>query len=354
MTAMLTELKAPAARPGALQIDAPHVIAAILLLLFPLVASPFFTFQIGAYSLLIGTVSLSVMVLGGYGGMVSLAQMAVAGIAGYVVAILGQNGSGVMGLGWPWWLTVPVAILFGAIASALVGLLSVRTAGIYTIMITLAIATAFFYFVRQNYALFNGFNGFHGVEPPRIFGLYLRDPVPFYYLALFAAGLFYAAVVYASRSTFGLTLQAVRDNPRRMRAIGFNVAGHRVFAFFLAGLIAATAGVLLVWFNGQITPGSVSVSAAVDSLVITVVGGMRRPSGPFLGAVLFALLQNFAVDLISPERFNTVIGLVFLVIVLVSPSGLLGLAEKLRSAAPSSSLRETSPREGTSAAGGQK
>ncbi len=204
------------------------------------------------------------MLLGGYGGMVSLAQMTVAGIAGYAVAILGQNGSGVMGLGWPVWLAVPVAILLGSLAGALIGLLAVRTAGIYTIMITLAIATAFFYFVRQNYALFNGFNGFHGVEPPRIFGLYWRDPVPFYYLSLAVAAFFYAAVVYGRRSTFGLTLQAIRDNPRRVRALGFNVPAHRVFAFFLAGVIASTAGVLMVWFNGQISPGSVSVSAAVD------------------------------------------------------------------------------------------
>ena len=80
-----------------------------------------------------------------------------------------------------------------------------RTAGIYTIMITLAIATAFFYFVRQNYALFNGFNGFHGVEPPTLLRPLLRDPVPFYYLSLAVAAFFYAAVVYAARSTFGLT-----------------------------------------------------------------------------------------------------------------------------------------------------
>ena len=152
MTAIDTGVAAPGVRPDTIKVDATHVVAGIALIAFPFFASPFFTFQIGAYALLLGTVSLSVMVLGGYGGMVSLAQMMVAGIAGYTVAILGQNGSNVMGLGWPWWLTVPAAILLGATASALVGFLAVRTAGIYTIMITLAIATAFFYFVRQNYA----------------------------------------------------------------------------------------------------------------------------------------------------------------------------------------------------------
>src|SRR3546814_18562937 len=87
-----------------------------------------------------------------------------------------------MGLGWPWWVTVPVAILGAALFGTLIGLISVRTEGIYTIMITLAIAVAFSYFVRQNYDLFNGFNGYAGVAPPTLLGIYWRDPVPFYYL----------------------------------------------------------------------------------------------------------------------------------------------------------------------------
>ena len=181
------------------------------------------------------------MLLAGYG--VSLAQLTVAGITAYLVAILGDNSVGVMGLGWPWWLTVPAAILAGAVLGALIGAISVRTEGIYTIMITLAIAVVSFFFVRQNYVLFNGWTGFAGVEPPTLFGIYWRDPVPFYYLSLLVAGGFFCAVAYVSRSTFGLGLQAIRDNPRRMRALGFDVALHRIFAFFLAGLIAATAGV---------------------------------------------------------------------------------------------------------------
>ncbi|HVJ34721.1 MAG TPA: branched-chain amino acid ABC transporter permease [Terriglobia bacterium] len=328
-----------AASARRLPFDAGYLLLAIALLLYPAVASPFFTFQIGGYTLILGTIALSLMVLAGYGGMVSLSQMTVAGIAGYTIAIFGTNTSGVMGLGWPWWIIVPLAIFIGALASALIGMLAVRTAGIYMIMITLAIATAFFYFVRQNYALFNGFNGFHGINPPTALGVHWRDPVPFYYLALAVATFFFIVVTYAQRSTFGLSLQAIRDNPRRMRAIGFDVAAHRVFAFFLAGVIAATAGVLLVWFNGQITSGTVDVNAAIDVLVVAVVGGLRKPIGPYLGALLFALLQNFAIDLIDPERFNTVIGLVFLLIIFFSPDGLLGLWERLRTTTMNKSLR---------------
>ena len=306
-------------------------LALVFLVAYPSFASNFFIFQIGAYSLILGTISLSLMMLAGYGGMVSLAQLTVAGFAGYLVAILGDNSVGVMGLGWPWWLTVPAAILTAALLSAFIGAISVRTEGIYTIMITLAIAVAFFYFVRQNYVLFNGFTGFAGVEPPDLFGVYWRDPVPFYYLSLLVAGGFFWAVHYASRSTFGLSLQAIRDNPRRMRALGYDVTLHRIVAYVLSGLIAGTAGVLMVWFNGRISPGSVGIDVVIDILVIAVVGGMRHPVGPFLGAIVFVLLENFAIDLIDRERFNTVIGVAFLLVVLFSPDGLLGLWVRFRS-----------------------
>ena len=301
------------------------------LLAYPGLASDFFTFQIGAYSLILGTIALSLMMLGGLGGMVSLAQLTVAGLAAYLMAIFGENSVGVLGLGWPWWVTGLVAISVAAIFSAFVGAISVRTEGIYTIMITLAIAVAFFFLVRQNYVIFNGWTGFAGIEPPTLFGIYWRDPTPFYYLSLAIAAFFYWSVVYCSRSTFGLALQAIRDNPRRMHSLGFNVALHRVTAYFLAGIIAGTAGVLLAWFNGRVSPGSVGVDVAIDILVIAVVGGMRHPIGPFAGAVLFVLLQNFAIDLIDRERFNTVIGLVFFLVVLFSPDGLLGIWSNLRS-----------------------
>ena len=306
------------------------IIVAVFLIAYPGFTSDFFTFQIGAYSLILGTIALSLMMLAGYGGMISLAQMTVAGFAGYLVAILGDNSVGVMGLGWPWWLTIIVAISLAGLFSAFIGAIAVRTEGIYTIMITLAIAVAFFYFVRQNYIIFNGFTGFAGVEPPTIFGVYWRDPIPFYYLSLTIAVISLWAVFYISRSTFGLSLQAIRDNPRRMRTLGFNVAAHRIFAYFLSGIIAATAGVLMVWFNGRISPGSVGVEVVIDILVIAVLGGLRHPIGPFLGAILFVLLENFAIDLIDRERFNTVIGLAFLLIVLFSPDGLLGLWRRIR------------------------
>ncbi|MFN9452264.1 MAG: ABC transporter permease subunit, partial [Rubrivivax sp.] len=131
-------------------LSARHVFVLLGVLLLPFVATPFLTYQVAAQSLIFGLIALSLSFLAGYGGMVSLAQMSVAGMAGYAVAVLGVSGTATS-LGWAWWVVVPAALLIAVICSTLIGWLSVRTDGIDTIMITLAIGVAFYDLVLQNY-----------------------------------------------------------------------------------------------------------------------------------------------------------------------------------------------------------
>ena len=309
--------------------------AALVLITMPAFASNFVLFQIFGWTFILGMIGLSLMFLAGYGGMVSLIQMTVAALAGYMVAILGVSGVAQISLGWPWWLYIPVAILVAALFGTLVGALAVRTEGIYTIMITLAVAAAFFYFTRQNYGIFNGYTGFNRVIPPELFGIDWRQATPFYYLTLGLAALSYGSVVYVSRSPFGLALQGVRDNPRRMGALGFSVTAHRIFAYTFASVIAAVGGILLVWQNAQVSPGTAGIPQVIDILVIAVVGGVKRPIGPFIGALIYVLLRVFSPDVLlavglSGERFKLLIGFGFLAIVFFSPDGVLGLWEKFQ------------------------
>jgi branched-chain amino acid transport system permease protein len=308
-----------------------HLVVLVAVLLYPFVASPFFTYQIGAQSLALGLIALSLTFLGGYGGMVSLAQMTVAGLAGYAVAIYGTSSMANLSLGWPWWLAVPFALFWATVFAAVVGWLSVRTEGIYTIMITLAIGVAFFYLAQQNYTVFNGFGGFSKIAAPEVSGIDFREPVPFYFVALACALAGYFLVKHLVRAPFGVALQGIRDNPRRMASLGYNVTAHRVAAYAVSGLLAAVGGVLMVWYNGRISPGTVNLAQMIGILVIAVLGGMRHPIGAFIGAIVYVLLQNFAIDLFIRERFNLVIGGVFLAIVLFSPDGLLGLWAMFRS-----------------------
>jgi branched-chain amino acid transport system permease protein len=308
-----------------------HLVVLAAVVAYPFLASPFFTYQIGAQSLALGLIALSLTFLGGYGGMVSLAQMTVAGLAGYLVAIFGTSSMVSISLGWPWWLAVPFALLGAMVFAAAVGWLSVRTEGIYTIMITLAIGVAFFYLAQQNYTVFNGFQGLSKIAAPELAGIDFREPVPFYFVALGCALAGYFLVKHLVRAPFGIALQGIRDNPRRMASLGYHVTAHRVAAYAVAGLLAAVGGVLMVWYNGRISPGTVNLAQMISILIIAVLGGMKHPIGAFVGGVVYVLLQNFAIDLFVRERFNLVIGGVFLAIVLFSPDGLLGLWAKLRS-----------------------
>jgi branched-chain amino acid transport system permease protein len=310
-------------------VGARHTAVLAFVLIYPFVATPFFTFQIGGQALALGLIALSLSFLAGYGGMVSLAQMTVAGVAGYCVAIFGASATPIS-FGWPWWVVVPISIAVATIFSALVGWLSVRTEGIYTIMITLAMGVAFYYLALQNYSVFNGFQGFQKVYPPTVLGIDWREPTPFYFLSLSMSLLGYFAVKWLVRTPFGLSLQGVRDNPRRMNSLGFNVVAHRVLAYAVAGVIASVGGILLVWYNGLITPNSMNTGWLINILVIAILGGLKHPIGAFIGAIVFVLLQTFAIDVIDRERFNLVIGIVFLGIVLFSPAGLVGLWAWLR------------------------
>lgn len=315
------------------RIPTPYWIVGVLLLIMPALASDFTLYQVFGWTFILGMIALSLMFLAGYGGMVSLVQMSVAAMAGYMVAIFGDSAITDISFGWPWYIAIPLALLIAMLFGTIVGSLAVRTEGIYTIMITLAVAAAFFYFARQNYVMFNGFSGFNGVLPPELFGVDWRQAVPFYYLTFFWAVMSYLAVLYVSRAPFGLALQGVRDNPRRMAALGFNVNAHRIAAYAFAALIAGTGGILLTWQSAQVSPGTAGIGPAIDILVIAVIGGLGRPIGPFIGAFIYVLLKTFAVDVLlsvglSGERFQLLIGLGFLAIVFFSPDGLLGLWAK--------------------------
>lgn len=306
---------------------------AVILVIMPAIANSFFLVEIFATTLILGTIALSLMFLAGYGGMVSLMQLTVAGFAGYMVAVFGASGNASISLGWPWWLAVPMALAMATAFGTLGGALAVRTEGIYTIMITLAIGAAFYYFTNQNWAIFNGHTGMNNVATPRFWGVDWRADVPFYYLALAVAALCYSAVLYLARAPFGLALQGIRDNPRRMAALGFNVNAHRVGAYAFASFVAALGGVLQVWNYHQISPGSVSVERCLDILIIAIVGGIKQPAGPFIGALIFVLLRTFALDFLveiglDGNRFRLLIGLGFLVVVFWSSDGVIGLWER--------------------------
>ncbi|MBE0593494.1 MAG: branched-chain amino acid ABC transporter permease, partial [Gemmatimonadales bacterium] len=253
-----------------------------------------------------------------------------AGVAGYLLAILSAHSANGGIAAAPWPLAVAAGLGAGTLAGLLIGVIAVRSQGIYMLMSTLAIAMILFYFAQQNTDLLHGFDGFRGVAVPAVAGMPLRDPLPFYYLCLASGAALYALTRYIVRTPFGLVLQGIRDDTRRMSSLGYRVGLHQIAAFGVAGFIAAVGGVLSLWYHGGISPGSIGMTATVGILIAAVIGGLGDPRGAFIGALAFVLLQNFSVDLVGSDRFNTLIGSVFLIIVMASPDGLTGLWHRMR------------------------
>jgi branched-chain amino acid transport system permease protein len=289
----------------------------LVVLLVPQLFSTFVASSIGVQSLVLGIAAASIIFLNAVVGMVSLAQTALAGIAAYTAAKLAvEQGvdpwiAALVGVA----VTVVIALLFGAVAS--------RSEGIYFLMITLASAVITYYFFSQVTA-FGSHEGINGVTPPALLGKPFVDPTGMYYAALISSVVIYLLVRYLRRTPFGYALQGVRDESVRMRALGFNVPLLRSAAFAVGAFIAAIGGVLLVWYNGSISPGTIDLTRTIHLLTIAVIGGLGRLEGAWLGAVLFTIVQTYLPA--YTDRFETLIGLVFLAVVLASPGGIAGIA----------------------------
>jgi branched-chain amino acid transport system permease protein len=302
--------------------------------LAPLVFNNYFISVILTKALWLGLAAASLIFLSAYGGMVSLAQVGLYGIAGMMFANLVAADGGLDAAWNPWLATIAALVVATAVGLGF-GAIAGRSEGIYFLMITLAFSVLVFYFFSQVTQL-SGFGGVNDLDLPDLVGNPGLDPVPLYYTTLVASVLVFLALRYVSRAPFGLALQGLRDEPARMRALGFNVTRHRVLAFTLAAFVAAIAGVLSVWYNRRISPGSINLEQTINILIIAVVGGLYRLEGAWVGGLTYALLDNYSRDwtpeigsVLGPERFNTIIGIVFLIIVLLSPGGLVGLWEKI-------------------------
>ena len=302
--------------------------------LMPLIVGEFELSVIFTKTLWLGIVAASLIFLSAYGGMVSLGQVGIYGVAGMTYANLVQADGG-NPAAWNPWLAAVAAIIVGVLVGLAFGAICARSEGIYFLMITLAFSVLVYYFFSQVTQL-SGFGGVNNLDLPALVGNPGLDGTALYYTTLVASVLVFLALRYISRTPFGLSLQGLRDEPSRMRALGFNVTRHRMLAFGLAAFVAGIAGVLSVWYNRRISPGSINLEQTINILIIAVIGGLYRLEGAWVGALVYALLDNYSREwtpeignVLGAERFNTIIGIVFLVIVLLSPGGLVGLWEKI-------------------------
>jgi branched-chain amino acid transport system permease protein len=256
-----------------------------------------------------------------------------------------------LNLGLSPWIGLVAGVLIATAVAIALGAVASRSTGIYFLMLTLSFAVMVNYFFGQ-VTVVSGFGGIGDIQNHTPFGRPDLHANRLYYIALVATVAVYALLRFILRTPFGLVLQGIRDDPVRMSSLGYNVTLHKTLAFGLAGFVASFAGVLFVWWNNQISPSSIDITAALNLLVIAVIGGLHRLEGAWVGAFVFVIVNDYAQSVgflrgigLGQTRFETLIGIVFLAIVLLSPNGLLGIWEWMRAAVTRAARRTPGPNE---------
>ena len=305
-------------------------LGAIALAAFPFVGSDFYISMV-TRMMIFAIFAMSLDILQGTTGLVSLGHAAYFGLAGYVLAFISPEGSGVS----IWW-SLPLAVLGSALAALIIGFFVVRTHGIYFIMVTMAFAQMVFYLFFDNKAL-GGSDGLYiNLKPTVMLGslelLNLDNKRTLYFLVFGLTLLVYAFLRRLLFSPFGRTLSGIRINENRMRAMGYSTFGYKLAAFTLAGALAGVAGYLWGVQTGYINPDLMGFHNSAHVIMMVILGGMGNFAGAIVGAFAFEILLFIFKDM--TKHWQLLMGIFIVSVVIFAPRGLLGLFEKSASNKP--------------------
>jgi branched-chain amino acid transport system permease protein len=267
--------------------------------------------------LIFSVLAMSIDVLAGFAGRTPLCHGAIFGTATYFV-IYSVNS---------WGLSLPLALGIGVVAATLVAalfaVLAVRVSGVYFLLLTLALGLVVWGVCLRWSQVTGGENGLRGDLRTGV----LANPAIFYWLALGVSVLAYLAMQRFVNSPFGLTLRGIRDSESRMASMGYNVTLHVFLAFVVSGFFAGLAGAIYAIFNNYVSPSAVALPQSVQGLLMAIVGGIGTLTGSFVGAAVIIMLEQFVSAF--TERWQMVLGIVFILIMLFAPEGIVGKFRQL-------------------------
>jgi branched-chain amino acid transport system permease protein len=306
--------------------------AAMLLLLPPIAEIVGEPYLISLFSriLIYALAAVSLDLILGYGGMVSLGHAAFFGIGAYVTGILAFHSvEGTPFLSWPFQISGsengliawPLAVVLSGLMAGIIGALSLRTSGMHFIMITLAFAQMLYYFFVSLEA-YGGDDGLSLFSRNTVANMDLGDDTHFYYLCLVLLGLFLFFCHRLVHSRFGMVIRGSRENDRRMNALGFPTYRYKLACFIIAGAGAGLAGALIANQTEYVSPGLIHWTRSGEILVMVLLGGMGTLFGPVLGAATLLLLEEILA--IYTEHWMVYLGPFLIVVVLFARRGIYG------------------------------
>jgi branched-chain amino acid transport system permease protein len=257
--------------------------------------------------------ALGLNVLVGYAGLTSLGHAGLFGVAAYATGYMLQLGYGHTS-------AILMAVLVGVASMAVYAVLSLRSTGIGFIMITLALGEILWGLAYRWISLTGGDNGINVPKRPAPFGYSLSNATTFYYTTLIVFLLAVIAMAVFVRSPFGAALRGTRDQPRRMNALGYHVWMIRFYACLFSGLLTAVSGILFVYYTQFISPQTLALTSSAEVLLMVIAGGPGTLLGPIVGAGLVVIVKTVVSGFI--ERWNFLLGAIFVAIVILMPEGL--------------------------------
>ena len=290
------------------------VALAAALAALPWVLGNDFYVNLSSQILIYALFALSINLLSGYAGLTSLGHAAYFGGAAYACAWL-INRAGVDQAS-----AACAAVLFGTGLAAIFGVLSLRATGLGFLMITLALGQIVWGIAYRWVDLTGGDNGLKMGARPAPLGIDISRPLAFYYFTAIAFGIALYCLWRLARSPFGASLRGTRDQPRRMRMLGHNVWMAQWIAFVMSGFWASIAGVLFVYYNQFVSPIALSLQQSAEVLLMSILGGAGSLAGPVVGAIIITLVKNVVSSYL--DRWNTLLGVIFVVSVIFMPEGI--------------------------------
>jgi branched-chain amino acid transport system permease protein len=288
-------------------------IALLLLATVPYWIGNSYYINVATQMLIYAVLALGLNVLVGYAGLVTLGHAGLFGIAAYAGATLINAGHG--------HLIVAIGALVATLAAtAMFAVLALRGTGLGFVMITVALGQIVWGVAYRWIGLTNGDNGISISARPSPFGLSLASADAFYWATLVVFLIAVAAMAIFVASPFGAAVRGTRDQPRRMTALGYNVWLTRFLAFLFSGFWSGVAGLLYLYYNQFVSPQTVALSSSAEALLMVIAGGTATLLGPIAGAALVIIMKDIASAYI--ERWNFVLGAIFVVIVIFMPEGL--------------------------------
>lgn len=295
-----------------------------LALVFPWLGGPFYT-RLAIESLLLGAVALSVDILLGYAGLLSLGQAAYFGLAAYISSLMYLHVT------QSFWLVVLTVAASVAVFSFILGAVAIRAKGVYFALITFG-AAEILSKIAHNTRAIGGSDGLIGIPVPRIqllpgVALDLHGNFVFYYAVLTGLVLIYLGTRRVLDTAFGSVLRAIRDNSDRVPYLGYNPFWYKFLAYVMAAQVAAFGGLIYPLLRGFVAPNLFGFEVSTKAVVVSLVGGIGTLLGPLVGSVIITFLESVVGS--YTERHLFVLGLIFVVFVLFLPDGLFGLMRRL-------------------------